>query len=81
MPPISAHSSRPWNCAMSFSSAGRSAPRKRGAMSAVPYIRERWPRSQIAVLGGHMMFWQHPEAFNHLLDEFVTALSAAPSAV
>jgi non-heme chloroperoxidase len=51
------------------------------AARAVPYIRERWPRSQTAVLGGHMMFWEHPEAFNHLVDEFVTALSAAPSAV
>jgi non-heme chloroperoxidase len=38
---------------------------------AKPYIEKNWPRAQVQVLGGHMMFWEHPEKFNAILREFI----------
>jgi len=41
------------------------------ADKAVRYLREKLPDAQTAVFGGHMMFWEYPEAFNQVLTEFV----------
>jgi len=38
---------------------------------AVPYLKRLLPESRYVVFGGHMMFWEHPEAFNEVLDEFI----------
>jgi pimeloyl-ACP methyl ester carboxylesterase len=38
---------------------------------AVPYLKRLLPESRYVVFGGHMMFWEHPEAFNRVLDEFI----------
>jgi len=38
---------------------------------AVPYLRNLVPESKIVSFGGHMLFWEHPEAFNRVLDEFI----------
>jgi pimeloyl-ACP methyl ester carboxylesterase len=38
---------------------------------AVAHIKHMFPESKYVVFGGHMMFWEHPEAFNRVLDEFV----------
>lgn len=38
---------------------------------AVPYMKKLTPESQIEVLGGHMMFWEHAEKFNEILSEFL----------
>ncbi len=43
------------------------------ADKARPYLERNWPHSQVEVLGGHMMFWEHPEAFNAILRRFVAA--------
>lgn len=39
---------------------------------AVPYIEKLTPRTTIEVLGGHMMFWEHSEKFNQILDRFLS---------
>ncbi len=41
------------------------------ADKAVPYLKRLIPESRYVVFGGHMMFWEHPEAFNRVLDEFI----------
>jgi pimeloyl-ACP methyl ester carboxylesterase len=38
---------------------------------AARYLREKIPDAQTAVFGGHMMFWEYPDAFNQVLTEFV----------
>lgn len=38
---------------------------------ARPYVQKHFPKSQIEVLGGHMMFWEYPEKFNALLERFL----------
>ena len=35
-------------------------------------LSKQTPKSRVEVLGGHMMFWEHAEAFNALLDDFLT---------
>ncbi len=39
---------------------------------AIPFIRRLLPETRYVVFGGHMMFWEHPEAFNQVLEEFIT---------
>ncbi len=41
------------------------------ADKAVPFLKRLLPESRYVVFGGHMMFWEHPEAFNRVLDEFI----------
>ncbi|MBN1248928.1 MAG: alpha/beta hydrolase [Anaerolineae bacterium] len=41
---------------------------------AVPYINTLCPETETAVLGGHMMFWEHAGKFNARLDEFLASL-------
>jgi pimeloyl-ACP methyl ester carboxylesterase len=45
--------------------------RRDGAEKPVRYLRAKIPDAQTAVFGGHMMFWEYPEAFNRVLDEFI----------
>jgi pimeloyl-ACP methyl ester carboxylesterase len=42
------------------------------AEKAVRHIRGKMPEAKTAVFGGHMMFWEYPDAFNQVLDEFLT---------
>lgn len=44
------------------------------AETAVPFITGLCPNMKTAVLGGHMMFWEHPEKFNQTLSEFLATL-------
>ncbi len=41
------------------------------AKKALPFIKRMLPETRHVVFGGHMMFWEHPEAFNLVLDEFI----------
>lgn len=38
------------------------------------FLEHHMPDTPTHVLGGHMMFWEHPDAFNRIVDEFVTGL-------
>ena len=42
--------------------------------TAVPYMTALAPNTRIEVLGGHMMFWEHPERFNAILAEFLASV-------
>ncbi len=35
------------------------------------WLEKNAPHSDIKVMGKHLMFWEHPDQFNHLLDEFL----------
>jgi non-heme chloroperoxidase len=37
---------------------------------ATAYTHKASPQSKVEVLGGHLMFWEHSEKFNELLDRF-----------
>lgn len=39
---------------------------------AEPFIKELCPETETAVLGGHMMFWEHADAFNKILETFLS---------
>jgi len=41
------------------------------ADKAGPFLKRILPESRYAVFGGHMMFWEYPEAFNRVVDEFI----------
>lgn len=41
---------------------------------AVPFVKKHCPRANVHVLGGHMMFWEHPDRFNKILEEFIRSL-------
>ncbi|MGF1626086.1 MAG: alpha/beta fold hydrolase [Alphaproteobacteria bacterium] len=43
---------------------------------AVPYLERTLPETRVEVLGGHMMFWEHPEAFNAVLADFLATIPA-----
>ncbi len=43
------------------------------APTARPYLQRCFPTVQTAVLGGHMMFWEHAAAFNALLEGFLAS--------
>ncbi|MFD2045520.1 alpha/beta fold hydrolase [Ornithinibacillus salinisoli] len=42
---------------------------------AVPYTKKNSPKSKTEVLGGHMMFWEHREKFNNIVETFLGSLS------
>jgi len=44
------------------------------ADTAKAFLAKHMPHTPTTVLGGHMMFWEHPEAFNAIVDEFVKGL-------
>jgi non-heme chloroperoxidase len=44
------------------------------ADTAVPFMNRNFPNIQTTVLGDHMMFWEHAERFNSLLEEFIASL-------
>ncbi|RDU37118.1 alpha/beta hydrolase [Neobacillus piezotolerans] len=39
--------------------------------TARAYMNKLAPATEVQVLGGHMMFWEHSETFNALVDEFL----------
>lgn len=41
------------------------------AKKALPFIKRLLPETRHVVFGGSMMFWEHEEAFNLVLDEFI----------
>lgn len=43
------------------------------ADKARPYIATHWKNTKVEVLGGHMMFWEHPERFNAIVRTFLAA--------
>ena len=44
------------------------------AETAGAFTRKHFPNTKIAVLGGHLMFWEHSDKFNKLMDEFLGSL-------
>jgi non-heme chloroperoxidase len=42
--------------------------------TAVPFMNRQCPKTATAVLGGHMMFWEHPQKFNQILEGFLKSL-------
>ena len=44
------------------------------AETAVSFTQKHFPNTKTKVLGGHMMFWEHSEKFNRLIDEFIGSL-------
>ena len=44
------------------------------ADTAVSFMGKHCPNTKTAVLGGHMMFWEHPEAFNKILSDFIDSI-------
>ncbi|MFP4152009.1 MAG: alpha/beta fold hydrolase [Alkalispirochaeta sp.] len=44
------------------------------AETARRFLKTHMPRTDTKVLGGHMMFWEHAEAFNAIVAEFVDSL-------
>ncbi|MEW5722260.1 MAG: alpha/beta hydrolase [Thermodesulfobacteriota bacterium] len=41
------------------------------ADTAKAFLGKNFPKTKIEVLGGHMMFWEHPEKFNKILEDFI----------
>ncbi|MBC5637947.1 alpha/beta hydrolase [Ornithinibacillus sp. BX22] len=39
--------------------------------TATNFMKKHVPQTQLEVLGGHMMFWEHHQKFNTILDEFI----------
>jgi pimeloyl-ACP methyl ester carboxylesterase len=44
------------------------------ADTAAPFMNNHFPNTKTAVLGGHMMFWEHPKAFNKILSDFIASV-------
>ncbi len=44
------------------------------ADTAVPFLKKHLPNTKTAVLGGHMMFWEHADKFNAILRDFITSI-------
>ncbi len=44
------------------------------AETAVPFMNKICPNTATAVLGGHMMFWEHADKFNAILDDYLAKL-------
>lgn len=38
---------------------------------AEPFIHKHYPKVDTSVLGGHLMFWEHAERFNNVLETFI----------
>lgn len=43
------------------------------AKIGVPYIKKEFPHTEVHSFGQHMMFWQYPEKFNTIVDDFLAA--------
>ncbi|MFL8938346.1 alpha/beta fold hydrolase [Rossellomorea oryzaecorticis] len=41
------------------------------AVTATPYINKLAPKASVEVLGGHLMFWEHSEKFNEMVEWFL----------
>ena len=41
------------------------------AETAQAFLGKHFPNSAVAKLGGHMMFWEHPDKFNRLVSDFL----------
>ncbi len=41
---------------------------------AVPYMKRHFPNTCTKVLGGHMMFWEYPNEFNKIVENFLNSL-------
>ncbi|TDJ66368.1 MAG: alpha/beta hydrolase [Proteobacteria bacterium] len=41
---------------------------------AIPYLKRHLPNTQVQLLGGHFMFWEHPEKFNAVLESYLRGL-------
>ena len=41
------------------------------ADTAQAFLSKHFPKSAVARLGGHMMFWEHPDKFNRLVSDFL----------
>ncbi|MDY0404214.1 alpha/beta hydrolase [Virgibacillus sp. 179-BFC.A HS] len=39
--------------------------------TATAYMQKLYPKSKVAVLGGHMMFWEHADQFNAIVGKFL----------
>ena len=46
---------------------------KHWSKTATAFVKKEMPKSEILVLGGHMMFWEHAEKFNAELTKFIKA--------
>lgn len=44
------------------------------AETATAFMNKHCPNTKTAVLGGHMMFWEHSEKFNAIVDEFLAGV-------
>ncbi len=44
------------------------------AETAVPFMNNLCPRTRTEVLGGHMMFYEHAERFNAILEAFLSSI-------
>lgn len=44
------------------------------ADTAKPFLANHMPNTHTRVLGGHMMFWEHSEKFNEIVDEYMKGL-------
>ncbi len=44
---------------------------KHWSETASAFVKKQMPKSEILVLGGHMMFWEHSDAFNAALKKFI----------
>jgi len=47
---------------------------KHWSETAVKYLSTHYPKIKTEVLGGHMMFWEHADAFNALVERFIKGL-------
>ncbi|SES37063.1 alpha/beta fold hydrolase [Psychrobacillus sp. OK032] len=43
------------------------------ADTAIAFTQKNSPKTSIEVLGGHLMFWEHSEKFNKLVEKFLKA--------
>jgi pimeloyl-ACP methyl ester carboxylesterase len=42
---------------------------------AKPYLEAQLPNAQVEFMGGHMMFWEHPDKFNSVLETYLGQLA------
>jgi non-heme chloroperoxidase len=45
------------------------------ADTAKRYLKQHLPNADHAVFGGHVMFWEHPEKFNAVLQDYFVRLA------
>jgi pimeloyl-ACP methyl ester carboxylesterase len=45
------------------------------AEKALPFLSKHLPNTQVQLLGGHFMFWEHPDQFNKTLEGFIEGLT------